>query len=79
MAAGVVALGSQLEDPDRAASHPVTAPAEDDRVDSAGQHPFQQHLSLFLMKQPAKDEVHVEPENCSAEDADKTTQTQLKK
>ncbi len=48
-AAGVDAVGGQLENPDRPTPHPVTAPAEHDRVDSAGQDAVQQHLSLFLM------------------------------
>jgi hypothetical protein len=60
-AAGVDASGRQLQNPDGPASHPVATPAEHDRVESAGQDPLEQHLSLFLMKQPAKDEVHRAP------------------
>jgi hypothetical protein len=56
--AGVNAVRRQLQDPDSPAAHAVATPAENDRVDSTGQDPLQQHLSLFLMKQPAKDEVH---------------------
>jgi hypothetical protein len=57
-AAGVNAVGGHLEHPDRPTAHAVTTPAEDDGVDSPGKNPLQQYLSLFLMKQPAKDEMH---------------------
>jgi len=42
------AVWRHLEDPDRAPAHPVAAPAEDHRVDSPGQDPGEQHLTLFL-------------------------------
>jgi hypothetical protein len=58
VAAGVEAVGRQLEDPDGPPAHPVAAPAEDDRVDSTGQDTLQEHLALFLMKQPAEEKVH---------------------
>jgi hypothetical protein len=48
-AAGVDAVGAQLENPDGSSPHPVATPAKDDGVDSTGQDPLQQHLSLFLM------------------------------
>jgi len=57
-AAGVQALRRQLEDPDSAATHAVTAPAEHDGVDPPGQNPSQQHLALLLVEHPANDEVH---------------------
>jgi hypothetical protein len=50
-----------MQDPDGPPAHAVTAPAENDRVDTTGQDSLQQHLSLFLMKQPAKNEVHRPP------------------
>jgi hypothetical protein len=51
-------LRRQLENPDRAAPHPVTTPAEDYGVDSPRQDPPQQYLSLTLVEDDAKDEVH---------------------
>jgi hypothetical protein len=62
-AAGVDALRRHLEDPDGTSPHTVTAPAEDDGVDPHGKDPLQQHLSLTLVEQEAKDEVH-EPDDC---------------
>jgi hypothetical protein len=52
------AVGRQLEDTHGATPHPVAAPAEDDSVNPPGQDSLQQHLSLFLVKQPTHDEVH---------------------
>jgi hypothetical protein len=57
-AAGVQAARRELEHADGPSAHPITAPAEDDRVDPPGEDPLQQHLSLFLVKSPADNEVH---------------------
>jgi len=54
----VDAVGGHLKDPHGAAAHAVTAPAEDHGIDPPGQDPLQQHLALFLMKQPTENEVH---------------------
>ncbi|HXN90259.1 MAG TPA: hypothetical protein VN906_02135 [Candidatus Sulfotelmatobacter sp.] len=51
-------LRRHLENPDGTAAHPVTTPAEDYGVDSPGQDPPQQHLSLTLVEHKAKNEVH---------------------
>jgi len=77
-AAGVQALGRHLEDPDGPATHAVTAPAENDGVDPPGQDPVQQHLSLFLVKSPANNEVHQAGE-LYPEFADKTKEGRLRK
>jgi hypothetical protein len=65
VAEGVDAVRRQLEDADSPAAHAVAAPAEDHGVDPPGQDSLQQHLSLTLMKQPAKDEVHSSRKNVS--------------
>jgi hypothetical protein len=57
-AAGVDAAGSHLEHPDGPTAHAVTTPAEDDGVYPTREDPLKQYLSLFLVKRPAKDEVH---------------------
>jgi hypothetical protein len=54
----VDSLRRHLEDPDGAAPHPVTTPAEDHGVDSPGQDSPQQHLSLALVEEQAKEKVH---------------------
>jgi len=42
----------------RTAAHPVTTPAEDDGVDAPRQDPFQKDLTLFLVEEPADEEMH---------------------
>jgi hypothetical protein len=49
----------KVKDTDGPSSHAVAPPAEDDGVDTPGQDPLQQHLSLFLMEQPTVNEVHM--------------------
>lgn len=71
------AVWRQLQNPDGPAPHPVTPPAEDDGVDSSREDSLQQHLSLFLMKQPAKDEMH-QAGRMYRESADKTRERQLR-
>lgn len=73
-AAGVDAAGGHLEDPHGSAAHAVTAPAENHSVDPPGQDPLQQHLALFLMKQPTENEVH-QAGKLYLEFADKTKET----
>ncbi len=77
-AAGVDALRRQLEDPDGATPHAVTAPAEDDSVDPPGENSLQQHLSLFLVKEPAHEKMHSVGRSYQ-ETTDKTPETQLRK
>jgi len=54
----VDAVRVHLEDSDGSAPHPVTTPAEDDGVDSPGQDPLQQHLTLTLVEEPANEKLH---------------------
>jgi hypothetical protein len=62
-AAGVDALRRHLENPDGTAPHPITTPAEHHGVDSPGQDSPEQHFSLTLVEDEAKDEVH-QPNDC---------------
>jgi hypothetical protein len=57
-------LRRHLEDADGATAHPVTAPAEDDGVDSPGKDPPKQHLALLLVERPADKEVHQAARDC---------------
>jgi hypothetical protein len=57
-AAGVDAVGGHLKNAHGTPTHSVTTPAEDDGVDPPGQDPLQQYLALFLVEEPADEEVH---------------------
>src|SRR6202521_2625879 len=57
-AARVDAVGGQLEHAHGTAAHPVTTPAKDDGVYPPGQDPLEQYLALFLVEEPADEEVH---------------------
>jgi hypothetical protein len=64
-----------LEHLDGAPAHPVTTPTEDDGVDPSGQDPLQQYLALFLVEEPADEEVHQAGRSYHGV-ADKTKETQ---
>jgi hypothetical protein len=64
-----------MEDAYGAPAHPVTTPAEDDGVDPPGQDPLQQYLALFLVEEPADEEVHQARRTYHAV-PDKTKETQ---
>src|SRR2546422_1714123 len=48
----------RLEHPHGPATHPVAAPAEDDRVNATRQDAWDQSLTLPTMEEPADDEGH---------------------
>jgi hypothetical protein len=57
-ALGAETVRGQLEDPYGTTAHAVTTPAEDDGVDPSRQDPLQQYLALFLVEEPADEEMH---------------------
>src|SRR5207245_4071462 len=76
-ASGLEAGRRPLEEPPGPASHPVTAPAEDDSVNPPGQNSLQQHLALFSVEKPADEEMHPADESYQ-ESPDKTKESRLR-
>ena len=66
-----------LEDSYGTSAHPVTTPAKDDGVDPTGQDSVEQYLALFLVEEPADEEVHQARRSYHA-DSDKSKESQLK-
>jgi hypothetical protein len=66
-----------LKDAHGPPTHTVTTPAEDNGVKPPGQDPLQQYLALFLVKEPADEEVHQVGRSYHGF-ADKAKETQLR-
>jgi hypothetical protein len=74
---GAETVRGHLEDPHGTPAHAVTTPAEDDSVDPSWQESLQQYLALFLVEEPADEEVHQAGRSYHGA-ADKTKESQLR-